>query len=69
MSTVPPVNVQLPGALVEQLSAAASSMGMDLATYLAFLQHARRQSLDTAEQEAVKFMFSTQSDSLRKLAR
>ncbi len=60
--------VSLPTDMVERLQAAAKSMGMDLATYLAFLEQCRANRLDPKMQDAAKFMLSNHAESLRKLA-
>lgn len=60
--------VTLPTDLVERLTREAKAMGLDLPAYLAYLDQRRIGRLDAKAQDAARFMFTKQGDSLRKLA-
>lgn len=66
MATITQVN--LPSDLVDRLTQAAKAMGLDLPAYLVYLEQCRAGRLDAKAQDAARFMFSKQGDSLRKLA-
>lgn len=68
MTQASPTKIELPAELAQRLERAAASAGMDLATYLAFLQHCREGALSGDAQDAARFMFTRHGDSLRKLA-
>lgn len=68
MTQTSPTRIELPAELADRLERAAAAMGMDLATYLAFLQHCRDGALSGDAQDAARFMFTNHGDSLRKLA-
>ena len=68
MSQTSPTKIELPTELADRLGRAAAAMGMDLPTYLAFLQHCRDGALTGDAQDAARFMFANHGDSLRKLA-
>lgn len=60
--------VTLPTDLVDRLTAAGKAMGLGLPAYLLFLEMCQAGKLDEDAQDAVRFMFSTQGASLKKLA-
>lgn len=60
--------VSLPSEQVDRLERDAKSMGLSLSGSLAFLGQRRFGRLDHRAREATQFAFSTQGDSLRKLA-
>lgn len=60
--------IELPTSLVEKFTQDAAAMGLDLASYLVFLDQCRLGRLDAKAQDAARFMFSKHGDSLRKLA-
>lgn len=62
-------HVALPEDIAAQLKASAEEMGVDLATYLVFLQQCRLGRLDAKAQDATKFMLRHHDASLRELAR
>jgi hypothetical protein len=68
MSTMNPIMVPFPPALAEALEREAKAMGMDIASYVRFLEQRNKGTLDPKAEDAIRFMFGTQSDSLRKLA-
>lgn len=68
-STAPKLaSVTLPADLVVRLNAAAHAMGLDLPTYLVFLEQCRSGRLDRPAQDAARFMLQHHDASLRKLA-
>lgn len=60
--------VNLPSDQVERMERDAKAMGLSLSAYLAFLEQCRMGRLDPRARDATQFAFSTQSESLRKLA-
>ncbi|MGD9688295.1 MAG: hypothetical protein AB7K52_05010 [Phycisphaerales bacterium] len=69
MSQIGPTTMlQLPTDLAARLNTAASAMGVDLATYLIFLEQCRAGRLDHTAQDATRFMLAKHDASLRKLA-
>ncbi len=69
MSTMPETKtITLPADQVARLEADAKTMGLGLPAYLAFLEQCRSGRLDAKARDAARFVFSTQDQSLRKLA-
>ncbi|MBL8746212.1 MAG: hypothetical protein JNK58_07655 [Phycisphaerae bacterium] len=60
--------VTLPTELADRLAREGKAMGLSLPAFVAFLDHCRANRLDPKAQDAARFMFGTQADSLRKLA-
>ena len=60
--------IELPTDMAERLTKAASEMGLTLPAYLVFLERSQSGRLDAKAQEATRFVFSQQKDSLRKLS-
>ncbi|MGE0434935.1 MAG: hypothetical protein AB7K09_24795 [Planctomycetota bacterium] len=63
-TTLPP----LPTELAEQLLRNAAAMGMDLATYLVYLEQHRLGRLDATLDSGLHFALREHDQSLRKLA-
>ena len=65
---MPDANINIPPELAEQIHARARAMGMDVPTYLQFLENCRERRHDHAFQRAVRQMFLKYPATLRKLA-
>lgn len=67
MTTTPNVSLTLPAELAAELDQRAKAMGLDVASYIRFLEQKARRAIDPRTQDAIRFMFSKHSESLRKL--
>lgn len=68
MTNAPTQQVTFPADLVAALNKEAESMGLSLVAYIEYLRHKNSGRLDAKAQDATRFVFSTQQESLRKLA-
>lgn len=60
--------INVPSEQAERLEVGAKAMGLTIPAYIEFLEQCRLGRLDPAAQSAARFAFSTQAESLRKLA-
>lgn len=68
MASIPTSQITLPKTIVDTLSEQAKAMGMSLESYVTYLVAKRRGGLDVTFDDAVKHVFTTFGDDLRKLA-
>ncbi len=61
-------NINIPPELAQQLQARAKSMGMDLATYLRFLENRSQRGHSPGLERAMKQLYRRYPATLRKLA-
>jgi hypothetical protein len=60
--------IELPLEQFRRLDEEARKMGLSVPAFIAFLEQCRAGRLDSAAQDAARFMFTKHGESLRKLA-